>query len=66
MDRRAQWNNYFGELKSLYYGEFNIIVMTLTAFRSKTMLDMSYLREIGVSLIIGDDLFKYAFFSPSI
>ena len=66
MDRRAQWNNYFGELKSLYYGEFNIIVMTLTAFRSKSMLDMSYLREIGISLIIGDDLFKYVFFSPSI
>lgn len=66
MDRRAQWNNYFGELKSLYYGEFNIIVMTLTAFRSKSMLDMSYLREIGISLIIGDDLFKYAFVSPSI
>ena len=65
VDRRVQWNNYFGELKSLYYGEFNIIVMTLTAFRSKSMLDMSYLREIGISLIVGDDLFKYIFFSPA-
>ena len=43
----------------MYYGEFNVVVMTLSAFRSKNMLDMSYLREISVSLVIGDDLFKY-------
>lgn len=59
-DRRIQWANYFGELKSVYYGEFNVVVMTLSAFRAKNMLDMSYLREISVSLVIGDDIFKYS------
>ena len=43
----------------MYYGEFNVVVMTLSAFRGKNMLDMSYLREISVSLVIGDDIFKY-------
>ena len=54
-DRRTQWNEYLGPIRSLFVGEFNIYIMTTSSFKMHQTTDVNYLTSIGFSLVLVDD-----------
>lgn len=55
-ERKAQWQNYFGPLDSLYVGEYSVFVMSLKAYRARSTADMNYFNSIDISMVVVDGL----------
>lgn len=54
-DRRFQWAEYLGPLRSLYVGEYNVFIMSIQAFKQYNATDLNYVTTVGFSLVVLDD-----------
>lgn len=52
--RRVQWLTYLGPTKELLVGEYNVFIMSSSAFKSRTASDNAYFRLLETSVLIAD------------
>lgn len=58
-ERKDQWAGFLGPPKGMYIGEYQVFLLPLSVYKNLSSFDKPYLSELGVSLLVFDNIFAY-------